>query len=487
MVEEVKEAFSDAPIQEFTSCKELAIAIKINEKAIKKSKQDFNQTILLKDCYILAEQFTYNPERTEEPLFIMVMSENPFQVIKVDLPVKKIENIKPLYKTFEYSISGTNSTELLFAKPVKVNLTLQLTIFFNEETGKVVTNLVLDKVDEKAELETAKATKEEVLKIIKDFPFLIGFVGIKKMIIPILFDDDAVFQEIKGIDYSTFTGKGFSQFLTRVEIYGESSRQEIKVPVFITKPKIYVNMSNLDKEAVTLMRAMNYQVDNYTFDNNTTFIPILFGDISKTISDLENSNQISELKMATYVNSIIVKEYKEQIEKLIKNNPLSIEDIKEISMTTDEIKVFTQIASMLIKDKYKFKKEDLQIMKAIFNTKTLLADNKPFVSRDIETLLSVIAFYNVAKTKNPEYKESQSQSLSDTIKAIIDRQYQIPFVDFKNMFIKDYGVSEKKFEEIVGNVIENEGFIEIRQQENKTGPESENIILTKSIETFLGE
>ena len=482
MVDEIKkEETSELAFQEFTSCKDLAIFIKIKQKDIKKSKNEVNEKVILKDCYILAEQFTYDPEQTEQPLFIYAMTENPFQTIKINLPSKKMD-IKPIYKTFEYSISGTNNTELIYQKPIKVDLTMLLNISFDEEKGIVVVNLLLDKVDEKAEVENNIVPKEKAISILKEYPFLIGFAGIKKMIMPILFDDDAVFQELKGIDYITFTGKGFSQFLTRVEIFGYNSRQEIKVPVFITKPKIYVNMSNLDKDEITLMRAVNYQVDNYTFSNSTTFIPILFGDISKTIADLESTNQISELKMATYVNSIVVKEYKEEIETLIKTNPLSIDDIKETSMTVDEIKIFTQIASMLIKDKYKFKKEDLQIIKTIYNAKTLLADNKPFASRDIEILLSIIAFYNTAKAKNPEYKEGQAQSLQGTIKAIIDRQYQIPLVDFKNTFMRDYGVSENKFEEITKVVIEDEGYIEIREENN-----TEHIVLAKSIETFLGE
>ncbi len=485
MPDEITDNVSELPTQEFTSCKDLALAIKVIEKMVKRTKETKLQYMVLKNAYILAEQFTYDPERTEEPMFVYAMTENPMQTIKIGLD-KKIDNLKPLYKTFEYTTAVANTTELIGSKPVKVDLYIKLDISFSEQDGKTKTNFMLDRIEEKKEEEDSKK-KEEVLNIIKEFPFLIGFVGIKKMIIPILFDSDAVFQEIRGLDYVTFTGKGFSQFLTRVEILGENSRQEVKVPVFITKPKMYVNMSSLDKDEITLMRAMSYQVDNYTFDNSTTFIPILFGDISKTISDLESSNQISELKMATYINSIMVNQYKEEIEKLISSNPLTIEDLKGISMTMEEIKSFTQIASMLIKDNYLFKKEDLQIMKSLFSIKTLLSDHKPFISDDIELLLSIIAFYNVAKEKNSEYKEGQAQSLHDTIKAIIDRQYQIPLIDFKNRFMKDYGITEKRFEELIIHTSDQTGYIEIKEVENGTGNKVENIVLTKAVESFLGE
>lgn len=476
LMENDNDEFFDLPHQEFTSCKDLAIAIKIDEKTVKKTKQDFKEKVILKDSYILAEQFTYSPEKTEEPMFVIAMTENPFQTIKINLPIKKIDNIKPLYKTFEYSISGVNNSELINSLPVKVDLEMILNISIDEK-AKISTNLTLNEVVEKQERESPEL-KQKIYSTIKQYPFLIGFVGIKKMIIPILFDDDSVSQDIKGMNnYFTFTGKGFSQFLTRVDVYGENSKQEIKVPVFLTKPKLYVNMSNLNKDEITLMRATNYQVDNYTFQNTTTFIPIIFGDIAKTISDLESTNQISELKMATYVNSIIVKEYKNEIETLIQTPPLSIEDIRNMSMTVDEIKIFTQVASMLIKDKYKFTKEDLQIIKAIYNVKTLLVNNKPFISRDMEILLSIISFYETAKVKNPEYSESQSQSLHETIKAIIDREYAIDFNAFKDTFIKRYGVSEKKFDEIIENVMDNEGYLELRN--------GNEIILAKSVESFL--
>ena len=144
-----KEETSELAFQEFTSCKDLAIFIKIKQKDIKKSKNEVNEKVILKDCYILAEQFTYDPEQTEQPLFIYAMTENPFQTIKINLPSKKMD-IKPIYKTFEYSISGTNNTELIYQKPIKVDLTMLLNISFDEEKGIVVVNLLLDKVDSKS-------------------------------------------------------------------------------------------------------------------------------------------------------------------------------------------------------------------------------------------------------------------------------------------------------------------------------------------------
>jgi hypothetical protein len=77
--------------------------------------------------------------------------------------------------------------------------------------------------------------------------------------------------------------------------------------------------------------------------------------------------------------------------------------------------------------------------------------------------------------------------LHDTIKAIIDRQYQIPLIDFKNRFMKDYGITEKRFEELIIHTSDQTGYIEIKEVENGTGNKVENIVLTKAVESFLGE
>ena len=465
-------------IREFKSCRDLMLYIKSITVAVKKSKNPFEEQILLKNAYVLAEQFVFSAEKAEEPFFAIVMTENPLQTLKLFLPAEKLENMNPLYKTFDYSLD--EEPELTNNEMKKSNMTIVLNIFFDENQNKLISNAILKKIEPIDDVEN-KTERKEVLEIVKNYPYLIGFLGIKKMIIPVVFDDDSIFQKIKGIEYITQTGKGFSQFLTKVQIFNENGKQELKVPSFITKPKMFINLASMDKDTITLMRAMEYQVDNYTFKNTTTFIPLLFEDINKTLDSLQETNQISELKIATFINSDMIENYKKEIEKLVKSNPITEDDLAEISLKIDEIRMYTQLASILIKDKYSFEKQDLDIIKGLFNNKTLLSDYTTFGSNDVETLLSLITFYRVAKDKYKEYSENLAQSLQKSIKDIIKRNVDVPFDDFKKDFIKHYNVSEKKFEAVFNNVAYNSGYIEIRDEDEK----DKKIILSESILTFL--
>ncbi|MEM4066284.1 MAG: hypothetical protein QXV17_05420, partial [Candidatus Micrarchaeaceae archaeon] len=293
---------------EFSNCLDLAMYIRKFIQDNKKTANTIEQFVVLKNSYLLLINYQFDLQtNTENPVYGYLITKNPIQAIKVDI-IKNIESLVPIYKTFEYNIINTTNTNVVNL----YDIILKISVSPNEEgSKKPIVNISIDKAVKK-EIDNSKLLQESI-DILKKYPFLIGMAGIKEILIPVLFDNDAVIQEIEGFNYLTMTSSGLSQFFTKIDIFTtEEKKEAIEFPAFILQDKIYVNISSFDKDSINLFRAKNYQYENFTFNKTTTFVPILFGDIKKTLEDADK-NKINDLKIATTLNDYIVKKYKEEI------------------------------------------------------------------------------------------------------------------------------------------------------------------------------
>ncbi|MEM3860042.1 MAG: hypothetical protein QW478_11685, partial [Candidatus Micrarchaeaceae archaeon] len=316
------------------------------------------------------------------------------------------------------------------------------------------------------------------------YPFLIGVAGIKEILIPVLFDNDAVIQNIEGFNYVTITSSGLSQFFTKIDIFTiEEKKETIEFPAFLLQDKLYVSISSFDKDSINVLRAKNYQYENFTFNKTTTFIPILFGDIRKTLEDADK-NKINDLKIATTLNDYIIKKYKEEVTTLIKNPPIPFVALTEAGLDINSIFIISRIASLFMQNGVAFEKDDLELIKNIYSIKNLMSDTQKIITdSDVNTLMIIETFYRLASIQNKEY---QNISPKEALQAMADRAVTVSYIQFKNELQKHFDLSNNKLTSILQDM-DNSAYIEVINKDENMKEEEKNIKLTGGIKEILGE
>jgi hypothetical protein len=484
---------------EFNNCIDIITELQKIATQAKNSNAD-NETIeyvKLKNAYMLNAQYQFSMEKTEDAsgdILIggIIATKNPFQCIQVKFAASKelVEKFTPMYKTFYYSDQAdTKISETYFPK---ADLILKLITRPKTDTEKASADVYIEEIypiDTDKEIgqielnktETTESLRNKAIDILRKKPFLIGFAGVKNIIIPIVFNNDSDYNKFPEIhNFSIPNTTSLNQLLVKVDVFSGFKKGVIKVPVFLGEPKIMMLMGTMNQDVINIFRSKFIILDNYQYVNTATFIPIFITNIEK-IFDITNTQASSDLKTSTFINDIIANSNIDDIKTLIKVKPFTVEELEKEGIMMNDTMIFLVLTGLLIKENYYFDNDTLWAIKNLFNTKTLLAEaNKLITETDLENILSIYVFMKAMLKDHPEYKDV---GMEDIVNDIVEKTITITLSDFKTKFIDFYRISEKRFETIKKDVFETSGLFEVTEETE--GNDIEKIRMTKNVKDYI--
>ncbi|MEM4114515.1 MAG: hypothetical protein QXP59_00660, partial [Saccharolobus sp.] len=168
------------------------------EKLIEASKLDNEnkeEEYELSEVYFIAVPSLYNISSDENKCLIGKYNRyGKFEILETYFSMKDRKNITPIHeliinKSSEYLEAPSDKVHDI----VKYNITLKVSVEIKNSEVKITSKIVnINSMPETNNIDEAK-----IKEILQKYPFLIGFLGIKGVNIPIIVDSDIVLKELK--------------------------------------------------------------------------------------------------------------------------------------------------------------------------------------------------------------------------------------------------------------------------------------------------
>lgn len=471
-------------IKTFNSClKAFTYAQQLYSQA-KSGKIKIEEKIKIKPAFMVFGDYLFSTDQVEDEstlMFGIIATKNPFYGMKVRIDINSsstLKNFSPLIKTFHYGDNpDVMNTEYVKEPLDEIEAVIKIVVNPDKEKSSFKIFLSeINKIDRKDIAEVAQQ-QERAFNIINKYPFLIGFLGIKHITIPVIFDNDSNFNNFPELHTFALTSAySLNSLIQPILVSSEKSKPfNIDVPVFLGERKILLLMSDLNQDILNIFRSNDIPLNNHLYSNNSTFIPIIVMPL-ENIFDTTNL-QINELlKSGTYVNSMIVKLYKDEIKELIKADAIEEEELSKIGITSDELKLILRLTGLMLKSEYKIDRETLFNLSSSFNLKAFIStENKNITNVDIETMVAIISFVDSAGTL---YKNMEK---TKAIHEIIEKVVTVNLDEFKNNLKEKFGIDDKRVNSIMKTAIENEAVLETVEDDDK------KLKMTKQALDFIKE
>ena len=441
------------------------ISIKVNQFIIK-SKSNPNlvekYNFVLKNSFVLIGSYIHT-SITDIILNEMYIADETLNVILVQADTTQLPDLVPVYT---YATYGKNINKVDFSDPnqvkkyVKYNFGLYLTLSIKDD-GSPFGQLVADFAEEvKEDIQP----DPRVFDILKEKPFLIGFVGIRNRYIPIVVDDESVLENLE-IKTHTMSLSGSLKDTLTVEVdvrNMDNKAKSVNIPIIFFKNKVFYAFRNVPKELLEIITSPAIKIGKYKFENNTHIGVIIIRNISEYV---KNNTLKDYTPVSTYVTYDMSNDYKDDIKILVNSSPIQQSDLPKAGLSNETLNIYLRLSGILLSNRYAINKDILTATYSILKNGINAFINETdqiIVKQDIEEILSLIAFYYEAieeARQRGEIVALQIEKINEELQKLIINRTKVKQADYKNRLKNMYKISTQDAQNIIENMI-GKGFIE---------------------------
>ncbi len=261
--------------------------VKVNQYIIK-SKSNPNliekYNFVLKNSFVLIGSYVHTAITTKK-LNELYISDETLNTVLVQADATQLPDLIPVYT---YASYGKNLNKVDFADPnqvtryVKYNFGLYLTMSLTDEGpfGQLVADFA-------EEVKDNILPDSKVFDILKEKPFLIGFVGIRNRYIPVVVDDESVLENLEIRTYTlSLSGSLKDTLTTDVDLRNlDNKPKSVSVPLIFFKNKVFYAFRNVPKELLEIISSPTIKIGKYKFENNTHIGVIIIRNISEYVKN----------------------------------------------------------------------------------------------------------------------------------------------------------------------------------------------------------
>lgn len=467
----VGDLWTDAQVK----LKNFLIKSKTNESLTEK----FNYA--LKGCFILTGKYEFTTLSSSQ-LDEIRISDGNLNSIQVQVDSTKVQSLIPIfsYATYGKKFMETNFSDPNFSKKyIPYNFGLYLVFAVND--GVAEGQIILEFAEE---LHPNTDPDPRVFDILKEKPFLIGFVGIKNRYIPIVVDDESVLENLHLKTYTlSISGSLKETLITKVDIRNfERKPMTLDVPLILFKDKVFYAFRNVPKELLEIISSPTVKVGRYKFDNNTHLGIVIIRNIAEYIKN----NTLKDFSpLSSYITYDMTEDYKNDIKLLSESFPIDQKDLVKSGLSPETLNIYLRLSGILLSNRYRITKDILTAVYSILKNGVNAFINETdhdIVRQDVERILSVIGFYYeyIDESKNIPDEYKKIYNISDVIKNLVINRQKVHREQYKNKLKSIFRISEQDSLNIIENMI-NGGYIEFLDETNE-------LMLTEEvIKQVLGE
>ena len=441
------------------------INVKVNQFTIKmKSNPSLVEkyNFVLRGAFVLIGSYIHTSVTNKELNEMYIADEN-LNVILVQADTTKLPS--DIVSVYTYASYGKRTLPTDFNNPnqtlryVKYNFGIYLTLSAGED--EPLSQLVADYAEEvKENIEP----DPRVFEILKEKPFLIGFVGIRNRYIPIVVDDESVLENLNIKTYTlSLSGSIKDTLTTQVDVRNLLNKPKaVDIPLIFFKTKVFYAFRNVPKELLEIISSPTIKIGKYKFENNTHIGVIIIRNISEYVN---NTTLKDYTPLATYMTYDMTDVYKEDIKILANSPPILQSDLPKAGLSNETLNIYLRLSGILLSNRYAINKDILTATYAILKNGINAFINETdqiIVKQDVEQILSLIAFYYEALDEAQQRGEIvalQIEKISEELQKLVINRAKVRQADYKNRLKSMYKISEQDAQNIIENMI-GKGFIE---------------------------
>lgn len=440
------------------------VNIKLNQFIIK-SKSNPNliekHNFVLKNGFVLIGSYLHTAITTKQ-LNELYISDATLNTVKVQADITKLPHLVPVYT---YASYGKNVSKVDFNDPnqitryVRYSFGLYLTLSINDEG--TLGQLVADFAEESNENTNPD---QKVFDILKEKPFLIGFVGIKNRYIPVVVDDESVLENLNVKTYTlSLSGSLKDTLTTEVDVRNlENKAKSVAIPLIFFKNKVFYAFRNVPKELLEIISSPTVKIGKYKFENNTHIGVIIIRNISEYV---KNNTLKDYTPLSTYITYDMTEDYKDDIKTLVNSMPIQQSDLAKAGLSNETLNIYLRLSGVLLSNRYAINKDILTATYSILKNGInafLNETDQIIVKQDVEEILSLIAFYYESieeSRQRGEIAPLQIEKINDELQRLVINRNKIKQMEYKNRLKKMYKISDQDAQNIIDNMV-GKGFIE---------------------------
>ncbi len=143
---------------------------------------------------------------------------------------------------------------------------------------------------------------------------------------------------------------------------------------------------------------------------------------------------------------------------------MTIDDLEKNGISFDNLEIILRLTGIIIKEKYKFNKDTLYGMLNLFNVENFVSEESDIISdTKISAMLAILQFKRSVEELHGEYKASKSE-----IKEMVDKEESLNYGTFRKDFMKTYGISVKRMENIRDDLFDNQQIFKFKETEKNS-------------------
>ena len=440
------------------------INYKFNQFVIK-SKSDPSAVekynFVVKDIFVLIGSYVHTSITTKH-LNELYISDESLNTILTQVDVTKMPDLAPVYT---YASYGKNESKVDFNNPNQIKrytkYVFGLYVIMSLNDGEASGQLIADFAEE---INDNISPDERVFNILKDKPFLIGFVGVRNRYIPIVADDESVLENL-GIKTYTISLNGSIKdtLVTEVDVRNLMNKsKEIQMPIIFFKDKVFYAFRNVPKELLEIISSPVIKIGKYKFENNTHIGVIIIRNISEYV---KNNTLKDYTPLSSCITYDMAEDFKEDISVLVNSPPIYQSDLSKAGLSNETLNIYLRLSGILLSNRYAINKDILTATYAILKNGINAFINETdqiIVKQDLEEILSLISFYYESieeARQRGEMSVLQIEKINDELKKLVINRVKIKQGEYKNRIKSMYKISDQDAQNIIDNMV-GRGFIE---------------------------
>ncbi|MEM3860625.1 MAG: hypothetical protein QW478_14730 [Candidatus Micrarchaeaceae archaeon] len=421
----------------------------------------------LSEVYFVAIPSLYNISSDENKCIIGKYNRyGKFEMLETYFLMKDRKNIIPIHelitnKSGEHLESPSDKIHDI----VKYNITLKVSVEIKNNETKIssqITNV--------SSIPEANNIDEQKLKeIIQKYPFLIGFLGIKGVNIPIIVDSDIVLKELKekcGLVTEPIGDNFIDTISRKISVYefGKEKYPIIYIPETLGKEKAFFEYSNIPRN-MSIFNSQRIVINGYSFINKTKMIVIIIKPISYFIS-LQNS------LAASFINSSFINNYKEEIKFLIESSPIDANLFEKYSnYTLSDLNSMLQMYSLALS--IGIESADSNFLMLIHNLDKYTNEKEDLENNIIAFTVMLASYYSYNELQGYEDITKLKQNMLSFLK-----RTDIEINKVKTTMKNRFNIIESKTNKMIED-LDQKGFINISNEKDKIIFEQQTLDLLK--------
>lgn len=438
------------------------------EKLIEASKLDNEnkeEEYELSEVYFIAVPSLYNISSDENKCLIGKYNRyGKFEILETYFSMKDRKNITPIHeliinKSSEYLEAPSDKVHDI----VKYNITLKVSVEIKNGEAKITSKIVnINSMPETNNIDEAK-----IKEILQKYPFLIGFLGIKGVNIPIIVDSDIVLKELKekcGLVTEPIGDNFIDTISRKISVYefGKEKYPTLYIPETLGKEKAFFEYSNIPKN-MSIFNSQRIVINGYSFINKTKMIVIIIKSLSYFFNTQNNL-------AASFINSSFINNYKEEIKFLIKSPPIDASLFEKYSnYTLSDLNSMLKMYSLALA--IGIESADSNFLMLIHNIDKYINTKEDLEYNIMAFAVMLASYYSYNELQGYENIVKLKQNLSSFLK-----RTDIEINKVKTTMKNRFNIIESKTNKIIEE-LDKKGFINISNERDKILFEQQTIDL----------